>query len=70
MASVKELRTKNVDELKVELQAKLSSMTEMKRSHAAGELANPRQLTKMRREIAQIRTLIRELAAQSTEEKA
>jgi len=69
MASIKELRNKNVDELKLELLAKQSEIVELRRTNAAGELANPRQLTKARREVAQITTLIRE-AALSTQENA
>ncbi|HYG83765.1 MAG TPA: 50S ribosomal protein L29 [Verrucomicrobiae bacterium] len=69
MASIKELRDKTVEELRAELRAKQLEQVELKRSHAAGEVANPRQLTKIRREIAQLATLINE-AAQSTEENA
>lgn len=68
MSFVQELRNKKVDELRTELLAKRAELIELQRTHAAGELANPRQLTKIRREIAQVATVIAEANAQSTQE--
>lgn len=49
-----ELRTKSVDELQKLLAEKQAELTGNKRSLAAGELPNPRVVTKTRREIARI----------------
>lgn len=60
MASIKELRDKKIDELEKLLSEKQREIVEAKRSLAAGELANPRQITALRRDIARIKTLIGE----------
>ena len=57
---------KTLDQLREELAAKQQDQLEAKRSHAAGELVNPRVLTHTRKEIARLHTAIRaaELAAE------
>ncbi len=54
-----------LDELHTQLAEKQNDLVETKRSHAAGELANPRALTHTRKEIARLHTAIRaaEIAA-------
>lgn len=56
---------KTLDQLREELATKQQDQLEAKRSHAAGELVNPRVLTHTRKEIARLQTAIRaaELAA-------
>lgn len=55
----KAVEVKTVEQLREELVAKKQDMLEAKRSHAAGELVNPRVLTHTRKEIARINTAIR-----------
>ena len=50
---------KTVDQLKTELQVKIQDQLEAKRSHASGELVNPRVLTHTRKDIARLHTAIR-----------
>ena len=61
----KATEVKTVDQLREELATKRQDQLEAKRSHAAGELVNPRVLTHTRKEIARINTAIRaaEIAA-------
>lgn len=67
MAKVKELREKSVEEL-VKLVAEAQrELVEAKRSLAAGELANPRHITSLRRDIARMKTVMTEA---SEKEKA
>ncbi len=47
-----------LDELHTQLAEKQNDLVETKRSHAAGELANPRALTHTRKEIARLMTTI------------
>lgn len=56
---------KTVEQLREELATKITDQLENKRSHAAGELVNPRVITHVRKEIARLNTAIRaaELAA-------
>lgn len=68
MADVKEFRSKTAEELKAELTAKQREYVEMKRTHAAGELTNPRQLRALRRDIARINTVISEPKANDAKE--
>lgn len=58
---------KTVAQLQEDLAAKVTDMLEAKRSHAAGELVNPRVLTTTRKEIARLHTAIR--AAELNEQK-
>lgn len=50
---------KTIDQLKTELQVKLNDQLEAKRSHASGELVNPRVITSTRKDIARLHTAIR-----------
>jgi len=57
---------KTIDQLTTELQTKINDQLEAKRSHASGELVNPRVITSLRKDIARLHTAIRatELAGQ------
>lgn len=59
---------KTLEQLRAELVAKQTDQIASKRSHAAGELVNPRVLTTTRKEIARLHTAIRaaELAAKES----
>ena len=48
-----------LEELTAQLQEKQTDLHEAKRSHAAGELVNPRVITQTRKEIARLKTSIR-----------
>lgn len=52
MAEKKELS------LQEQLQAKRVELKDLRRSHAAGELANPRAITKARKDIARLETAL------------
>jgi len=60
----KELRTKSVDELKTELLDLLKAQFGLRMQLATQQLANTSQMSKVRRDIARVRTLIREKAVQ------
>ncbi len=66
VASKKATEVKTIDQLHEELTAKKADQIAHKRSHAAGELVNPRILTVTRKEIARLHTAIRahELASE------
>ncbi|PID33082.1 50S ribosomal protein L29 [Candidatus Saccharibacteria bacterium] len=49
---------KSIEDLKAELQAKRQDLTEARRSHAAGELVNPKALKSYRKDIARLLTEI------------
>ena len=51
----------SVEQLRTDLAAKRQDLIEAKRSHAAGELVNPRVLGVTRKEIARLSTAIRSL---------
>lgn len=57
--AAKATEVKTIDQLRTELATKLDDQLGYKRSHAAGELANPRVLTATRKEIARLHTAIR-----------
>ena len=59
-----ELRTKSVDELKVELLELLKAQFGLRMQLATQQLSNTSQMSKVRRDIARVRTLIREKAVQ------
>ena len=59
-----ELRTKSVDELKAELLELLKAQFGLRMQLATQQLSNTSQLAKVRRDIARVRTLIREKAVQ------
>lgn len=50
---------KTIEQLRADLTAKIADQLEAKRGHAAGELANPRVLTTIRKDIARLHTAIR-----------
>ena len=50
---------KTVEQFREDLAAKQNDLAEAKRSHAAGELVNPRVITHTRKEIARLHTAIR-----------
>ncbi len=59
---------KSIEDLRAELAEKQTDQLNAKRSHAAGELVNPRVITTTRKEIARLHTAIRaaELAAKES----
>ncbi len=59
-----ELRTKSVDELNKELLDLLKAQFGLRMQVATQQLTNTSQLGKVRRDIARVRTLIREKAVQ------
>ena len=59
-----ELRTKSVDELKKELLELLKAQFGLRMQIATQQLSNTSQMSKVRRNIARVRTLIREKAVQ------
>jgi large subunit ribosomal protein L29 len=59
-----ELREKSKDELQGELLALLKAQFGLRMQHATQQLSNTSQMGKVRRDIARVRTLIREKAAQ------
>jgi ribosomal protein L29 len=61
------VEVKTLEQLRVELATKQLDQIGYKRSHAAGELVNPRVLTHTRKEIARLHTAIR--AAELAEQK-
>ena len=58
--SVKAAVVKTIDDLKKELAEKRNDLLQAKRSHAAGELVNPKALRSLRKEIARLLTQINE----------
>lgn len=56
--SVKAAVVKAIDDLKKELAEKRNDLLQAKRSHAAGELVNPKALRSLRKEIARLLTQI------------
>ena len=59
-----ELRTKNVDELNKELLDLLKAQFGLRMQIATQQLSNNSQIGKVRRDIARVRTLLRERAVQ------
>lgn len=51
---------KTVDDLKKELAEKRNDLLQAKRSHAAGELVNPKALRSLRKDIARLLTQLNE----------
>jgi ribosomal protein L29 len=64
----KDAEVKTIEQLREELAAKQADQVAHKRSHAAGELVNPRVLTVTRKEIARLHTAIR--AAELSEKES
>ena len=59
-----ELRTKSVDELNKELLDLLKAQFGLRMQIATQQLSNTSQMSKVRRDIARVRTLLREKAVQ------
>ena len=59
-----ELKTKSVDELNKELIELLKAQFSLRMQQATQQLANSSQLGKVRRDIARVRTILREKAVQ------
>lgn len=59
-----DLRAKSVEELNTELLELLKAQFGLRMQAATQQLANPSQLGKVRRDIARVRTIIREKAVQ------
>ena len=60
---------KTIEQLRADLQAKQLDMLNARKSHAAGELVNPRILTTTRKEIARLHTAIRAMELSEKESK-
>jgi len=58
-----ELRAKSVDELKAELLSLLKAQFALRMQHATQQLAKNSELKKVRRDVARVRTILREKAA-------
>ncbi|HMC48511.1 MAG TPA: 50S ribosomal protein L29 [Caballeronia sp.] len=58
-----DLRAKNGDDLQKELNELLKAQFGMRMQHATQQLANTSQIKKVRRDIARVRTVIKEKAA-------
>ena len=58
--SVKAAVVKTIDDLKKELAEKRNDLLQAKRSHAAGELVNPKALRSLRKDIARLLTQLNE----------
>ena len=56
--TVKAAVVKTIDDLKKELAEERNDLLQAKRSHAAGELVNPKALRSLRKEIARLLTQI------------
>ncbi len=63
---MKELKQKNISELQKELASKRDEMRELRFKFAQGEVKNVRALRKIRKEIAQILTLLNSRKANFT----
>jgi large subunit ribosomal protein L29 len=59
-----EIRSKSVDELNKELLELLKAQFSLRMQHATQQLGNSSQLGKVRRDIARVRTVLREKAVQ------
>ena len=58
-----ELRAKNGDELQKELNELLQAQFGLRMQHATQQLTNTSQMKKVRRDIARVRTIMKEKAA-------
>jgi len=58
--TTKAVVVKTVDDLKKEVAEKRHDLLQAKRSHAAGELVNPKALRSLRKDIARLLTQINE----------
>jgi ribosomal protein L29 len=58
--SLKDLREKNIDELREELLSLRQNQLKLKMQKANAQLEQPHQIRQVRRDIARIKTLLRE----------
>lgn len=58
--SLKDLRKKNIDELREELLSLRQNQLKLKMQKANAQLEQPHQIRQVRRDIARIKTLLRE----------
>lgn len=63
--TVKELRGQSIKELAETLKSIKTDLAEAQRSHAAGELVNPRVLGGFKKTIARVNTLMKEKALET-----
>jgi len=56
-----ELRQKNIDELKQELQELKNELFKLRFQHATNQLDNPMKLKSVKKDIARVKTIIREM---------
>ena len=68
--TIKEIRDKDVEALKHELSDKHKHMFELRSQAVTEKLEDPSQLRKTRREIAQIKTILRERELKTQKEAA
>ena len=68
--TIKEIRDKDVEALKHELSDKHKHLFELRSQAVTEKLEDPSQLRKTRREIAQIKTIIREREIKTQKEAA
>lgn len=64
-----ELRKLTTSELEAKLAETRQELSDAKRAQAAGELVNPRIITKSRKNIARLSTLIKQSNVQDKEDK-
>ena len=68
--TIKEIRDKDIEALKHELSDKHKHMFELRSQAVTEKLEDPSQLRKTRREIAQIKTILRERELKTQKEAA
>jgi large subunit ribosomal protein L29 len=68
--SIKEIREKDVEALEHELGEKLKHMFELRSQAVTEKLEDPSQIRKTRREIAQIKTILRQREIESQKQPA
>ena len=64
-STVKELRAQSAKELAETLKSVQADLAEARRTHAAGELVNPRVLSMFKKTIARVQTLLKEKALEA-----
>lgn len=67
---IKELRQLPTEELKIKLQDTLEELVNLKFQHALRQLDNPLKIRMLRRDIARLKTLLREREKTETLKKA
>jgi large subunit ribosomal protein L29 len=61
MAKAKELREKSVEELREEMKNLSEKLFKFRMELAAGQLTNPSQIKVARRDLARVKTILREI---------